>query len=367
MKVPFLNLSAGILECRSALDAAQARVLDRGWVLMGPELEAFEREWSQWLGARHAIGVANGLDALRLALEACGVGPGDEVIVPSNTYIATWLAVSELGAKPIPVEPDEDTCVIDPARIEAAINGRTKAIMPVHLYGQSADLDPIRDIATRRHLAVIEDAAQAHGATYRGRKIGAHGDAVCWSFYPTKNLGALADAGAITTDDDALADRLRVARNYGQRRRYVCEVRGWNSRLDELNAGYLRAKLPKLAEWNTRRAALAERYLDRLAGCGLQLPTTAPGNGNVWHLFVVRHPERDRLQQALEEVGVGTICHYPIPPHLQTAYADLGYHPGAFPIAERIHDTCFSLPLHPHLSDESQNQVIDALRHVTGR
>jgi dTDP-4-amino-4,6-dideoxygalactose transaminase len=243
MKVPFLSLSASINELRSAIDAAHARVLDRGWVLMGPELEGFEKEWAAWLGVRHAVGVANGLDAIRLILEAVGVRAGDEVIVPSNTYIATWLAVSELGARPVPVEPDERTCNIDPARIEAAITEKTRAILVVHLYGQSADMDPILDLARRRGLPVIEDAAQAHGARYHGRKVAAHGHAVAWSFYPTKNLGALADAGAITTDDDALADRLRVLRNYGQRKRYVCEVQGWNSRMDEMSAAVLREKL----------------------------------------------------------------------------------------------------------------------------
>jgi len=366
MRVPFLELAPSIAEVRSELDAAHARVLDRGWVLLGPELEAFEQAWSKWLDVKHTIGVANGLDALRLSLVACGVGHGDEVIVPSNTYIATWLAVSEIGARPVPVEPDELTCTIDINRIEAAITPKTKAIMPVHLYGQSADLDPILSIANKHGLAVVEDAAQAHGATYRGRKIGSHGNAIGWSFYPTKNLGALADAGAVTTNDDTLADRLRVSRNYGQRRRYVCETQGWNSRLDELNAAYLQVKLSYLDEWNQRRSVLAKNYMNELSGCGLQLPTIDSRNEHVWHLFVVRHPQRDRLQKALESEGIGTICHYPIPPHRQEAYSNLGYQPGDFPITERIHETCFSLPLHPHLTADQQNHVISAIKnHMT--
>lgn len=362
MRIPFLELSRSIADVRPLLDAAHARVLDRGQLLLGPELEAFEADWARWLGAGHAVGVANGLDALRLALTACGVRTGDEVIVPSNTYVATWLAVSQIGAHPVPVEPVEADCTIDPMRIAEAITARTRAIMPVHLYGQACDMQPILELARKHGLAVIEDAAQAHGASYRGKRIGAHGHAVCWSFYPTKNLGALADAGAITTDDAGLADRLRVARNYGQRQRYVCEVQGWNSRLDELNAAFLTAKLPRLEAWNRQRRILAERYMSELGDGDIQLPRPRSAGEHAWHLFVIRHPRRDALRQALADAGIGTACHYPVPPHLQPAYDSMGLKRGMLPIAERIHDSCLSLPLHPHLSADEQETVIEAVR-----
>jgi dTDP-4-amino-4,6-dideoxygalactose transaminase len=357
MKVPFLDLRAAYLELKSEIDAAIARVLDSGWYILGEEVDAFESEYATYCEAKHAIGVANGLDALHLSLLALDVGPGDEVIVPSNTYIATWLAVSQCGATPVPVEPVEDTFNIDPARIEAAITPRTKVIMPVHLYGQPADLDPILAIAHKHGLRVLEDAAQAHGARYKGRRIGAHGDAVAWSFYPGKNLGALGDGGAVTTNDPEIADRIRVQRNYGSRVKYVNEVKGFNSRLDPIQAAVLRAKLQVLDAWNGRRNAIAQQYLDGLAGTGLVLPKVPEWAGPVWHLFVVRLAKRDALVKHLNEAKVSTLIHYPVPPHLQAAYADLGFAPNAFPLAARIAEEVVSLPIGPHLSSISIKSI----------
>ena len=365
MTVPFLSLADQVRELRPQLDAAMGRVLDSGWFLLGKELDAFEGEFAAYVQAKHGVGVANGLDALHLALKACGIGPGDEVIVPSNTYIATWLAVSQVGAVPVPVEPDSSTCNLDAARIAAAITPRTRAVMPVHLYGQACDMDAILAVTRPRGLRVIEDAAQCHGARWRGKRIGAHGDAVAWSFYPTKNLGALADGGAVTTDDAQLADRIRVLRNYGQRERYVCEVQGLNSRLEELQAAVLRVKLAHLDAWNARRAVIAARYLRELAGLpGLVLPVVAAGAETVWHLFTVRHVRRDALKAALLAAGVQTIVHYPIPPHRQQAYAGLGLAAGSLPIAEAIHREVLSLPIGPHLSDADISTVIAALRQA---
>lgn len=362
MKVPFLDLHAAYLELKPEIDAAIARVLDSGWYILGPEVEAFEAEYAAYCEAEHAIGVANGLDALHLALLAMGVGPGDEVIVPSNTYIATWLAVSQCGATPVPVEPVEATYNIDPARIEAAITPATRVILPVHLYGQPADLDPILAIARKHGLRVLEDAAQAHGARYKGRRIGAHGDAVAWSFYPGKNLGALGDGGAVTTNDPELADRIRVLRNYGSRVKYVNEVKGFNSRLDPIQAAVLRVKLRVLDAWNARRRGIAQRYLEGLAGSGLVLPRVPEWAEPVWHLFVVRHPERDALVQRLNEAGVGTLIHYPVPPHLQAAYAEMGLGVGAFPVAERMAGEVVSLPMGGQMAAEGIEVICGVCR-----
>jgi dTDP-4-amino-4,6-dideoxygalactose transaminase len=362
--IQFLALDAAYRELQPQLDAAVARVLASGHYILGPEVEAFEAEYAGYCGARHCIGVANGLDALHLALRAMGVGVGDEVIVPSNTYIATWLAVSQCGAVPVPVEPDPATCNIDPARIEAAITERTRVILPVHLYGQPADLDPILAIARDHGLRVLEDAAQAHGARYKGRRIGAHGDAVAWSFYPGKNLGALGDGGAVTTNDDELADRLRVLRNYGSRVKYVNEVQGWNSRLDPLQAAILRVKLAHLDDWNARRAIIADAYRRGLENAGVVLPQFPEWAQPVWHLFVIRHPQRDLLQQKLMAAGVGTLIHYPIPPHCQQAYAELGIAADALPIARQLADEVLSLPMGPHLSVAQAEQVISAVKAV---
>ena len=356
--IPFLDLKAPHVELRGEIDAAIARVLDSGWYILGPEVEAFEAEYAAYCGAAHGVGVANGLDALHLALRAMDVGPGDEVIVPSNTYIATWLAVSQCGATPVPVEPVDATCNLDPARVEAALSARTKVILPVHLYGQPADLDPILAIARRHGLRVLEDGAQAHGARYKGRRLGAHGDAVAWSFYPGKNLGALGDGGAVTTSDPELAERIRVLRNYGSRVKYVNEVQGYNSRLDPLQAAVLRVKLAHLDEWNARRKAIAALYLAGLAERGLVLPQVAAFADPVWHLFVVRHPRRDQLQRRLAEAGVGTLIHYPIPPHMQAAYAGAGFQPGDFPLANAHAEQVLSLPIGPHLSHAEAREVV---------
>lgn len=362
MNIPFLDLGAAYRELKTEIDAAVHRVLDSGWYILGPEVEAFEVEWASWSGADHAVAVANGLDALILALRALDIGPGDEVIVPSNTYIATWLAVTAVGARPVPVEPDPATHNIDPARIAAAITPATRALLPVHLYGQPADLDPILALARQHGLAVVEDAAQAHGARYKGRRIGAHGDVVCWSFYPGKNLGALGDGGAITTNRADLADRIRVLRNYGSRVKYVNEVQGVNSRLDPIQAAVLRAKLPHLDAWTDRRRAIAAAYAEGLRDSGLILPHVPDWAEPAWHLYVVRSPDRDGLQKRLAAAGVGTLIHYPIPPHMQAAYADLGLAPEALPLARDLAGEVLSLPMGPQLPLADAARVIEAVR-----
>jgi dTDP-4-amino-4,6-dideoxygalactose transaminase len=364
-KIPFLQLGDAVAEQRELIDDAIKRVLDSGWYLLGPELETLEREWAEWCGASFAVGVSNGLDALHLILRAWGVGPGDEVIVPSNTYIASWLAVTMAGANPVPVEPEWETCLIDPVRIEEAITFRTKAIMAVHLYGHPCDMVEILHIARKHNLKVIEDAAQAHGAELHGKRIGSHGDAVAWSFYPSKNLGALGDAGAVSTNDPDLAARLKMLRNYGSAVRYVNEVAGFNNRLEELHAAVLRVKIQMLDEWNQRRGALALRYQTAFAGTGLTLPVVKSGARHAWHLYTIRHPERDRIQGALEKRGIGTLIHYPIPPHRQKAYAHHKVAAQACPISEKIHRETLSLPFGPHLKREQQDRVIEAVVDFT--
>lgn len=364
MKIPFLDLGAAYRELQSEIDAAVARSLASGYYVGGPEVEAFEDEFATYCGATYAVGVANGLDALHLALRALDVGPGDEVIVPSNTYIATWLAVSQCGATPVPVEPDAHTYNIDPARIETAITPRTKAILPVHLYGQPADLDPILAIARKHGLRVLEDGAQAHGARYKGQRVGAHGDVVAWSFYPGKNLGAMGDGGAVTTNDAQIADRIRVLRNYGSRVKYVNEIQGYNSRLDPMQAAILRVKLAHLDEWNARRSAIAARYQQGLAGCGLTLPHVPDWAEPAWHLYVVQHSQRDWLQQSLANAGVATLIHYPIPPHLQGAYAHAGLGVGAYPLAELTANQVLSLPIGPHTTIDEAAEVVQACSYI---
>lgn len=359
--IEFLDLKAPYLELKEELDQAIFRVVSSGWFIGGPEVEQFEVDYAKYCGATHAIGVANGLDALHLALRAMDVGPGDEVIVPSNTYVATWLAVSQCGATPVPVEPNPATYNIDPELIEAAITSRTKVILPVHLYGQPADLDPIIAIARSHGLKVLEDGAQAHGARYKGKRLGAHGDAVAWSFYPGKNLGAMGDGGAITTNDEKIADRVRVLRNYGSRIKYVNEVKGYNSRLDPLQAAVLSVKLKYLDEWNMRRAEIAQVYLSELSGADILLPQVSDWSEPVWHLFVVRHAQRDRLQKKLSEAGVGTLIHYPIPPHLQQAYAGLSFAEDSFPLATQIAREVLSLPMGPHFAKDDVSAVVRAL------
>lgn len=360
--IPFLDLGAAYREIKPEIDAAIQRVLDSGWYILGPEVEAFEAEWAAYCGSAHAVGLANGLDALILALRALDVGPGDEVIVPSNTYIATWLAVSSVGATPVPVEPDPATHNIDQARIEAAITPLTRVLLPVHLYGQPADLTPILDIARRHSLRVIEDAAQAHGARYKGRRIGAHGDIVCWSFYPGKNLGAFGDAGAITTNDTCLAERVAILRNYGSRQKYVNGEAGVNSRLDPIQAAVLRAKLQVLDEWTERRRAVTTAYAEGLRDTSLILPHVPSWAEPVWHLYVVRTTDREKLQARLTEAGVGTLIHYPIPPHMQAAYAELGIAPGDLPLAQKLADEVLSLPIGPQLALDDVDRVIRMTR-----
>ena len=367
MKVPILDLKPACEELRADLDAAYRRVMDSGWLLLGRELEAFEAEYAAGVGASHCIGVANGLEAMQLVLMALGVGPGDEVIVPSHGYIATWLAVTHTGARPVPCEPDPRTYNLDPERISSCLSPRTRVILPIHLYGQTADLERINAIAARHGIFVLEDAAQSHGARCRGKAAGALGHAAGVSFYPSKNLGALADAGAITTSDSALADKLRHLRNYGSKVRYQNEYQGMNSRLSELQAAFLRAKLPHLDAWNARRVNLAERYLRQLAGVGdLILPSVPEWAAPVWHLFVIRTSRRDQLQRHLADQEIGTQIHYPVPPHLSKAYAGAGWRRGDFPLAERMADEVLSLPIGPHVTAEQVDYVCEHVRGFFG-
>ena len=359
MKVPFLDFVAPYQELKAGLDEAYFRFAHSAWYVLGREVEAFEKEFAEYCGVKYCVGVGNGLDALHLILRAYEIGPGDEVIVPSNTYIATWLAVSYAGGTPVPVEPDPRTGNIACEGITAAITSKTKAIMPVHLYGQPADMDPINEIAAKHRLKVIEDNAQAQGARYKGRRTGSLGDGAGHSFYPGKNLGAFGDAGAVTTNDAQLADRVRTLRNYGSKTKYYNELKGFNSRLDELQAAFLRVKLAKLDAWNDRRRQVAALYSSKLRGASnLTLPFVPEWAEPVWHLFVVRHPKRDALQQSLNGAGISTLIHYPVPPHLSGAYADAGWQRGAFPVAEELSQTVLSLPVGPHLTSEQADRVI---------
>lgn len=354
-EIPFLQLQPAYAAVKAELDEAYARVMNSGWYILGPEVAAFEKEFAAYCGAKHCIGVANGLDALSLILRGWDIGEGDEVIVPSNTYIASWLAVSHVGATPVPVEPLEVTHNLDPALIERAITPRTKAIMPVHLYGAPAAMGLINEIAARHDLKVVEDAAQAQGGRYEGRCTGSLGDAAGFSFYPTKNLGAFGDAGAVTTSDDALANKIRVLRNYGSRTRYRNEVIGYNSRLDELQAAFLRVNLRHLDAWNDKRRLLAGLYKKRLADCGAVLPEQPQHIEPVWHLYVVRHANRDGLERNLKENGVGTIIHYPVAPGDSQAYAGVP----ALPLARCLAGEILSLPLSPYHSVADIERVAD--------
>jgi dTDP-4-amino-4,6-dideoxygalactose transaminase len=363
MTIPFLDLRPAYLELKDEFDAAWHRVMASGWYLLGDELESFEQEYAAYCGAKYCVGVGSGVDALHLALRSCEIGLGDEVIVPSNTFIATWLAVTLAGAAPVPVEPDPKTFNLDPRRVAAAITPHTRAIIPVHLYGQPADMDPIVALAEKHGLKVLGDAAQAQGARYKGLRVGSLGNATAHSFYPSKNLGAFSDGGAVTTDDASLADKLRELRNYGSKVKYYHERIGINSRLDELQSTFLRIKLAKLDEWNARRKTIAHYYLNELQGLPeLVLPFVPPDMDPVWHLFVVRHPRRDELQRHLAEAGVGTLIHYPVPPHLSGAYSALKQRHGECPIAEDLSRTVLSLPIGPHLNREAQHHVIAAIR-----
>ena len=362
MNIPFLSF--GFHDTiRTELQNASNRVIESGWFIDGKEVVSFEEEWAKYLGCHFSIGVSNGLDALILSLKALGIGPGAEVIVPSNTYVATALAVTHVGATPVFVEPNIETYNIDPDRIEGSISSKTKAIMPVHLYGQAAEMTAIMEIALEHALFVVEDNAQAQGAEHKGQKTGTFGHCNGTSFYPGKNLGALGDAGAVSTNDADLAHKVKVLSNYGSQKKYYNEVIGHNNRLDEMQAAFLRVKLPHLDQWTAQRQAVALAYLEGLKGVGdLILPFTHPETTHVYHLFVVRTNSRDELAQYLSESGIGTLIHYPVPPHLQECYKDLGYKRGDFPIAEEIAQTALSLPIWPGMSLEQTLHVIDAIQ-----
>lgn len=361
MDVPFLDPKAAYSELQIEIEAAVLTSLRSGCYIGGDEVQSFEDEFSRYVESDYCIGVANGLEALSITLSAMGIGPGDEVIVPANTYIATWLAVSHCGATVIPVEPLESTYNINTELIESAITEKTKAIIPVHLYGQPANLDVILTLAKKHKLLVLEDAAQAHGARYKGKRIGSHGDAVAWSFYPSKNLGALGDAGAITTNNPDLADKIRLMRNYGSKIKYINEIKGFNSRLDPVQASILRVKLNYLDSWNARRRQIATRYANELNNTTFILPCVLDEVEPVWHVYVIQHPERNKLQKVLSEHSVGTLIHYPVPPHLQSAYSTIGFHRGMFPITEKMANNILSLPMSPQLSMNKVDFVIDVL------
>ncbi len=358
--VPFLDLGHLHQSIRGRLDSAYHRVMDSGWFIMGPELEAFEAEFARYCEVKHCIGVGNGLEALHLLLRAYGIGPGDEVIVPSNTFIATWLAVTECGATPVPVEPSIDTHNINPALIASAITSRTRAIIPVHLYGQPADMDPINALAAKHGLFVIEDAAQAHGARYKGRRAGSLGHAAATSFYPGKNLGALGDGGAVLTNDDAIADKVKQLRNYGSNVKYQHDLLGYNSRLDEMQAAFLRVKLTVLDEGNARRREVADQYSKLLANAGIVLPYVPEYAEPVWHLYVIRSKQRDALKAYLEQQGIATVIHYPIPPHLQACYQ--GFRGHVLPIAELLAGEVLSLPMSSTLEEDGIVHVVGSIR-----
>jgi dTDP-3-amino-3,4,6-trideoxy-alpha-D-glucose transaminase len=363
MTVPFSDLDAAYRELQPQLDSACQRVLASGQYLFGPELQAFETEFASYCCVRHCVAVANGLDALHLLLRASGIGPGHEVIVPGHTFIATWLAVSHAGATPVAVDVDASTCTLDPEQLEAAITPATRAILPVHLYGQPADMDAITAVARRHGLAVFEDAAQAHGARYRGRRVGGLGHGAGFSFYPAKNLGCFGDGGAVTTDDAALAHRVRLLRNYGSQVKYVHDAVGVNSRLSDLQAAFLRVKLRCLDPWNDRRTRLALAYRRLLAGVpGLLLPETPAWSEPVWHLFVVRSQFRDQLKHHLSRCGIASQIHYPIPPHLSGAYCERSCRVRPLPVTEALAREVLSLPMGPHLPDPAVQAVADALR-----
>jgi dTDP-4-amino-4,6-dideoxygalactose transaminase len=362
LRVPFLDLQAAYKELRNELDDAYQRVMRSGRYLLGDELSDFEESFAEFSGAKYCIGVASGLDALILALRACDIGQGDEVIVPTNTFIATWLAVSAVGAKLVPIDPNPTTYCVDGSGITNAITEKTAAIIPVHLYGLPADMREIERVAVDADVTVIADAAQSHGATLHGASVGSYGDVSAWSFYPGKNLGAFADAGAITTDSEDLLFKVRNLRNYGSEEKYVHSERGLNSRLDELQAAFLRAKLVVLEEWNSRRVHVAERYLAELAELPITLPSAPADRTSSWHLFVIRSTERDRLQRHLAEAGIETLVHYPIPCHRQSAYADTFAESSGFPVADDLARSILSLPIGPHLSDDGVDLVVSAIK-----
>ncbi|MBD2751533.1 DegT/DnrJ/EryC1/StrS family aminotransferase [Spirosoma validum] len=363
--IPFLDLKRVNEPHSVAIEEAIKRVLQSGWYILGQEVEAFEQQFAAYCQTRHCIGVANGLDALTLVLKAWDFPAGSEVIVAANAYIASVQSITLAGLTPVFVEPDPQTYLLDPAKLEVAITSCTRAILPVHLYGRCCDMEPINTLAKQYNLNVLEDAAQAHGALYQKKQAGSLGDAAAWSFYPSKNLGALGDAGAITTNDDTLADKLRALRNYGSKQKYVNDYLGHNSRLDEIQAAILSVKLPWLDDENKRRRALAQQYLSRICNPDVMLPPSDQLDQDAWHLFVIRHPRRDALRTFLRERGIGTDVHYPIPPHRQQAYETFAHL--SFPIAEQLHKEVVSLPLNPTLTDGEIAYVIDTINLMSER
>ena len=360
-EVQFLDLSAATSELNADIQNAVKRVIDSGSYILGKEVEQFEQNWASFCDADYCIGVGNGLDALVLGLRALNIGPGDEVIVPAHTFVATWLAIDFVGATPIPIDANYDTLNIDVSDISKVITSKTKAIVPVHLYGQPADLDEIIKLANKHKLFIVEDAAQAHGALWSEKKIGQHGDLVCWSFYPGKNLGALGDAGAITTSNIDLASKLKMLRNYGAQEKYRYEFVGQNSRLDPIQAAILNVKLPQLEEWTNRRRRIASLYSEAFSELDLVSTNTDPRADSVWHLYTIRHHFRDALQAALSKRGIETLIHYPIAPYQQKAFTKLGIIEEEFPIATEAAATLLSLPIGPHLTDKDVDRVIDAV------
>lgn len=366
MTIPFLNFAPMHAAIRAEMQAAFEAVYDSNWFIMGSHLEGFEQAYADFNGTKHAIGVSNGLDALLLGLKALGIGEGDEVIVPAHTYIASALAVSHVGATPVFVEPHPRTYNIDPEAIVPAITSRTKAIMPVHIYGQACEMDKIQAVAAQHGLYILEDNAQAHGSNFRGQATGSFGDAAGISFYPGKNLGALGDGGMLATNRDEVAERVRLLRNYGSQKKYYHEEIGYNMRLDELQAALLQVKLKYLPQWTAERQQIASWYDEHLQEVpGLILPYTHPEAGHVYHLYVVRTPRRDDLQAYLKAQGIGTLIHYPIPPHLQPAYQSLGLPAGSFPIAEELAETCLSLPLWVGMTEEEVHTVASAIQSAS--
>ncbi|PNQ05558.1 aminotransferase [Mesotoga sp. SC_NapDC2] len=365
MKVPFNVLRPQYLMFKEEYDKAALEALDSGWYVLGEKVSQFEREFADYVGVRHCVGLNSGLDALVLAFRALGIMEGDEVIVPANTYIASVLGVTENGATPIFIEPDK-FYNIDPTKIEEAITKRTKAILPVHLYGQPARIEEIMVIAEKYNLFVVEDCAQAHGATINGKNIGTFGDINCFSFFPTKNLGAFGDAGAIVTDNEELAEKMRKLRNYGSVKKYYHEIEGVNSRLDEIQAALLSAKLKHMTELEDDRRRVAEKYLEEITNPLIGLPKIKEGFKHVWHLFVVKCNQRDELQRYLSDNGIGTQIHYPVPPHLSGAYERFGYKKGDFPITEDYADTVLSLPLYNGMTDEEADYVIEKINMFKG-
>ncbi len=361
MKIPFLNLKEIYSDLQHDFDNAYKRVMESGWYLNGPEVQSFETSFAKYCGANYCVGVSNGLDALRLILQAYNIGTGDEVIVPAHTFIATWFSVSQTNALPVPVDVKPDTFNINPSLVEKAITKRTKAIIAVHLYGQPADMDALKVIAKKYNLKLIEDAAQAHGATYKNKTVGTLGDAAAFSFYPGKNLGAFGDAGAITTNDSRLADEIKILQNYGSKEKYIHEKMGWNCRMDELQAAFLNVKLANLTDWISQRRKIASIYSSKLSDIpNFALPKSE--GGHVWHLYVIRYKYRDKLQRKLADKGIETLIHYPTPPHHSPANNNFNLDNNRYPETNKVTDTCLSLPIGPHLNADQATFVSESVK-----